>query len=181
MDCFVELRSASPRNDILKRHLKRIAATLVFGAAICSAARAELQPGDSLPASVTGAAGIPPIAGRVVLLDFWASWCAPCKASFPAFARLHEEFAARGLVIIAIGIDEKEPAHEAFLKKTRPPFFTMRDTGKAIVAAVRPPAMPTSYLFGRDGRLRSVHTGFHGRQTEAELREQLEALLKEEG
>jgi thiol-disulfide isomerase/thioredoxin len=145
--------------------------------AVCT--RAELKEGDPLPASVAGAVGAPTTAGQVVLLDFWASWCAPCKASFPAFARLHEEFAERGLVIVAVGIDDKESAHEAFLKKTKPPFFTMRDTGKAIVAEVRPPAMPTSYLFGRDGRMRTVHTGFHGKQTEAELREELEALLKE--
>lgn len=147
-------------------------------AALC--ARAELRPGDPMPASVSGADGMPTLEGRVVLVDFWASWCAPCKASFPAFARLHEEFAGRGLVIVAVGIDDKEPAHEAFLKKLKPPFFTMRDTGKTIVAELRPPAMPTTYLFGRDGRLRTVHTGFHGRQTETDLRDQIEALLKEE-
>jgi thiol-disulfide isomerase/thioredoxin len=161
----------------LNNHRSLLAAMFAL-VAIC--ARADLQHGDPLPPSVADVAGVPPVAGRVVVLDFWASWCAPCKASFPAFGRLHEEFASRGLVIIAIGIDDKESAHEAFLQKLKPPFFTMRDAGKAIAAEVRPPAMPTTYLFGRDGRLRTVHTGFHGRQTEAELRERLEALLGED-
>lgn len=153
-----------------------IVAALLSGA-IC--ARAELKPGDPLP-SLGGTPDMTSVTrGHVVLLDFWASWCAPCKASFPAFARLHHDFAGRGLVIIAVGVDDKESAHDAFLRKTKPPFFTIRDRDHSIVSTVGVPAMPTSYLFGRDGKLRSIHQGYHGGKTEEELRTEVEALLTE--
>ena len=84
-------------------------------------------------------------------------------------------------MIIAVGVDDKESAHEAFLRRMQPPFFTMRDADHSIVSAAGVPAMPTSYLFGRDGKLRYIHRGFHGKDTEKELRTEIEALLKEDG
>jgi len=158
--------------------LRALALVALVAGAAC--ARAELQAGDPLPPLGSDPDKTPPTRDRVVLIDFWASWCAPCKASFPAFARLHLDFADRGLVIIAVGVDEKESAHDAFLKKMQPPFFTMRDADHSIVAAAGVPAMPTSYLFGRDGKLRTIHRGYHGKETEAELRAGIEALLAEE-
>jgi len=122
---------------------------------------------------------VPERTGKVVLVDFWASWCAPCKASFPMLAKLHAEFAVRGLIVAGIGIDEKPAAAEAFVKKLAPPFPTLHDREQKLVRQVVVPAMPTSYLIGRDGRVRFVHEGFHGDRTERELRQQIEALLAE--
>ena len=159
-----------------------ISLAAMFTLACLVSTRAELRPGDPMPtleSAVVPGQGIPSTEGRVVLLDFWASWCAPCKASFPMFARLHTEYSERGLVIIAVGVDETTSAHEAFLRKLDPPFHTFRDRDRKIVQTVQVPAMPTSYLFGRDGRLRFIHTGYHGKSTEAALRDQLEALLVE--
>jgi thiol-disulfide isomerase/thioredoxin len=79
---------------------------------------------------------LPDTNGRVVLVDFWASWCAPCKASFPAFSRLHADYAARGLLIIAVSVDEKPAAYSAFIKKMTPPFSVMRDAKQKLVADV---------------------------------------------
>ena len=144
-----------------------------------------MKTGDPFPALapaglVTLAGGdLPATTGKVVLVDFWASWCGPCKASFPMMARLHRDYAARGLVIAAIGIDEKSAAAEAFVKKLAPPFPTLHDRGQRLVPQVAPPAMPTSYLIGRDGRVRHLHQGFHGERTEQELRRQIESLLAE--
>jgi thiol-disulfide isomerase/thioredoxin len=115
----------------------------------------------------------------VVLVDFWASWCAPCKASFPAFSRLHADYASRGLLIVAVSVDEKPAAYSAFVKKLSPPFFVMRDESQKLVRAVKVPTMPTSYLIDRSGRVRFVHTGFHGEATENELRRNIEAMLNE--
>jgi thiol-disulfide isomerase/thioredoxin len=146
-----------------------------------SASLSALEPGDPLPdLSTFGLEGeIPELTGKVVLLDFWASWCAPCKASFPVFDELHRDSASKGLVIFAVSTDQKVKAYESFLKRMQPTFTTVWDGKQTLVAELSPPAMPTSYLFGRDGKLRSVHRGFHGDKTALELKTEIEALLQE--
>lgn len=159
-----------------------VAALLVGGVALL---RAEVKVGDAFPALATpalvplGTGDLPATAGQVVLVDFWASWCAPCKASFAALAQLQKDFASRGLVIAAVSVDEKSAAAAAFVKKLAPNFPTLHDRDQALVKQVVVPTMPTSYLLGRDGRVRFVHQGFHGDATERELRRQIELLLNE--
>jgi thiol-disulfide isomerase/thioredoxin len=153
---------------------------LVFACAL--PARAAIVSGDVFPSlNTAGLNGgdVPAIDGRVVLVDFWASWCAPCKSSFPAFARLAAEYASRGLVIIAVSVDEKPASFAAFVKKQQPPFATLLDREQKLARTVNVPAMPTSYLIGRDGRVRFIHQGFHGTVTENELRKNIESLLAE--
>lgn len=153
--------------------------------ALLAAARAEVKVGDAFPplvaAGVVNLAGgeVPGLAGQVVLVDFWASWCAPCKASFPMMAGLHTDYAARGLVIAAVSIDEKPAAAASFWKKMAPPFATLHDRQQKLVKQVVVPTMPTSYLIGRDGRVRRVLQGFHGAATDRELRQEIETLLAE--
>ena len=147
-------------------------------------ARAEIKVGDAFPAlgeaKLASLAGeLPRTEGKVVLGDFWASWCTPCKASFPALGKLHQEFGARGFAVVAISVDEKAPAAAAFVKKLAPPFPTVHDREGKVVKQVSVPAMPTSYLLGRDGRVRFIHAGFHGDSSERELRKEIETLLGE--
>jgi thiol-disulfide isomerase/thioredoxin len=159
--------------------------SLALALAVTSTARADVKVGDPFPALgvaglVTLAGGdLPATTGKVVLVDFWASWCAPCKASFPMMTKLHQEYASRGLVIAAVGIDEKAAAATAFVKKLAPVFPTLHDQAQNLVKQVVVPAMPTSYLIGRDGRVRFMHQGFHGDRTENELRKNIEILLAE--
>lgn len=137
--------------------------------------------GEALPPFVDReiAGQIPDLAGQVALVDFWASWCRPCRAAFPALARLHAEFAPRGVVILGIGVDRDPADHAAFLRRQAPPFATVRDAAQRYVAAVGVPAMPTSYVLGRDGRIRSIHVGFRGADSERALRAALAAALAE--
>jgi thiol-disulfide isomerase/thioredoxin len=161
----------------LKRAIAAVSALAVFGIA-----RAEIRVGDAfppLPSAAPADPALPATRGRVVLVDFWASWCAPCKASFPAYARIYADYAPRGLVIVAVSVDDDASGYAAFVRKHAPPFPTVLDRDKKLVSAVAVPAMPTSYLIGRDGRVRFVHEGFHSGETERELRAEIAALFGE--
>ncbi|MBI5769873.1 MAG: TlpA family protein disulfide reductase [Verrucomicrobia bacterium] len=157
----------------------------VLALACVAIARADVKVGDTFPAfaaaGVVDLAGgtLPATAGQVVLVDFWASWCAPCKASFPAMAKLHTDFASRGLVIAAVSIDEKPAAAASFAKKLAPPFATLHDRTQALVKQVVVPTMPTTYLLDRTGKVRFVHEGFHGDASDKLLRKEIESLLAE--
>lgn len=163
--------------------VKRIQFLVVIAALLLSATamNAALSLGDSIPdlSAYELEGELPDLEGKVVLIDVWASWCAPCKASFPAFDAMHEAKVSEGLVILAVSVDRKAKAYESFLKRLRPKFATVRDGNQKLVAELNPPAMPTSFIFGRDGKLRSVHRGFHGDDTIEELSSEIETLLKE--
>jgi thiol-disulfide isomerase/thioredoxin len=142
---------------------------------------AEVKVGQPFP-DLTGyglEGTLPNRTGQVVLVDFWATWCTPCKASFPAYSELQRELAGRGFVLLAVSVDKTRPPCDEFLQRLAPAFPTVRDGTQKLVAEVRVPAMPTSYLIDRKGILRSVHTGFHGAETVRRLREEIICLLEE--
>lgn len=161
----------------LKSLLALTAVALTLTATVVPA----LEPGDPLPnwADFELEGDVPDLAGKVVMIDVWASWCAPCKASFPAYGELQQEWAEQGFVILGVSVDRKSKDYARFLKRTPPGFATVRDVSKKLAAKLSPPAMPTSYIFGRDGKLRKVHKGYRGDRTVELLRSEIEPLLAE--
>lgn len=152
--------------------------------ALCAGAllaSAEVKVGAPFPPldgqAVEGA--LPERAGRVVMIDFWATWCAPCKVSFPFYSALQTELGPRGFTLVAVSVDKKPAAYADFLKRLAPGFTTVRDSQQKLVAAVAPPAMPTCYLVDRTGNLRFVHAGFHGEEDARRLRSEIIQLLEE--
>ncbi len=164
-----------------RRELSFLAAAVVAVVSL----RGAIQPGDRFPElagedlpRLAGEA-LPERTGRVVLVDFWASWCGPCKASFPVLDQLHRDYAAKGLVVVGVGVDEKPAAAADFVRRLAPAFTVVHDRTQRLVKAVAVPTMPTTYLLGRDGRVRFLHRGFHGERSARELRAQIETLLAE--
>jgi thiol-disulfide isomerase/thioredoxin len=153
-------------------------AGFLFSATLALAEVAVGQPFPKLADS--GLIGhLPDQSGRVVLVDFWATWCAPCRSSFPAYDALQREFGDRGLAIIGVSVDQEENHYTRFVEKFAPGFSTVRDAEQKLVTAVHPPAMPTCYLIDRHGVVQAVHTGFHGGSTTRQLREEIIKLLEE--
>ena len=106
-------------------------------------------------------------AGKVVYVDFWASWCAPCRASFPFMAKLSEQHGER-LAIVAISVDEKVSDAQSFLSEfDNVPFDIVFDTSGELASKFNVPGMPTSYLFDRTGQLIGQHIGFRTKDKDA--------------
>ena len=136
--------------------------------------------GDKFPdLSSFGLEGnVPKLDGKVVLVDFFASWCGPCQESFPAMEKLQKEYAAKGLVIVAINLDKKEADMKQFLKEHPATFTILRDASYKLVNDVKIPTMPSSFLLDRSGKVFAVHHGFNGNATAKEYTEEIDALLK---
>jgi thiol-disulfide isomerase/thioredoxin len=120
--------------------------------------------------------GLPTLNGKVVYLDFWASWCGPCKASFPVLNKWQQRFATKGFTVLGISVDEKPAEMSQFLKSMPASFPVMRDAAQKLVASADVKTMPTSFLIDRKGTIRHVHQGFR-RKDEEELTRQINALL----
>ena len=116
--------------------------------------------------------------GRVTYVDFWASWCGPCRLSLPALNRLNKEFDAADFGVVAISVDYVNEDALDFLKRYPVDYPVVIDktgnSGRDFAVA----GMPSGYLIGRDGLIRKVHVGFR-KGDEALLREQIQALISD--
>jgi cytochrome c biogenesis protein CcmG/thiol:disulfide interchange protein DsbE len=114
--------------------------------------------------------------GRVVYLDFWASWCGPCKQSFPWMESLKSTYGDQGLEIITVNLDTERAAADKFLKRFHPTFDVHFDPKGELAEFYKVHGMPSSVLIDRHGVARFTHVGFRpidGAAYEAQLRELL--------
>ena len=114
--------------------------------------------------------------GQVVYLDFWASWCAPCRESFPFMNELQRELAGKGLQILAVSVDKTAEDARRFLARYPAQFTVALDAAAACPAAFQLQGMPSSYIIDKGGAVRAVHVGFRNRDR-AEIRQQLLDVL----
>ena len=155
-------------------------AAVVAALAVCISARAEVKPGEKSPdfAAKTFAGSdlrLSSLRGKVVLLDFWASWCEPCKKELPLLAKMAPRLKSRGIEIVAVNIDEDKQKALDFLRTHGLALTVVADTGKAIVGRWEPPKMPSSFAIDKAGVVRAVNGGFEPGD-ESKLEAQLTAL-----
>ncbi|MDR9436758.1 MAG: TlpA disulfide reductase family protein [Thiohalophilus sp.] len=115
--------------------------------------------------------------GRVVYLDFWASWCTPCRKSFPWMNTLQQRYADDGLVVLAINLDQDTAAARRFLDKYPASFTVAFDPDGSVAERYDLKGMPSSYLIDRQGKLVMSHVGFRtsdADRLEARIKAQLE-------
>jgi cytochrome c biogenesis protein CcmG/thiol:disulfide interchange protein DsbE len=118
--------------------------------------------------------------GKVVILDFWASWCVPCRRSFPWLNEMHDKYAADGLVVIGVNLDNDTTDARQFLDEFPPKFSIVYDVTKDLAREYGVVAMPSSYVIGRDGTVHERHLGFKVKR-EADYEAAIVAALHEKG
>jgi thiol-disulfide isomerase/thioredoxin len=116
--------------------------------------------------------------GQVLLVDFWASWCAPCRMAFPFYADIAERRAAQGFKVVAISIDERFDDAKTFAQRWQLPFEVLHDPQKQAAQAFSVMQIPTSFVLDGEGRVRYNHFGFDPAQMD-KLEEEIMLLLGE--
>lgn len=115
--------------------------------------------------------------GKVVYLDFWASWCVPCRKSFPWMNTMQAKYKSKGLVVLGINLDESKQAAKAFLKQVPGKFTMAYDPEGDTPGKYHVEVMPTSYLIDRSGNIVYSHRGFKKSQS-AEMESRISELLR---
>lgn len=115
--------------------------------------------------------------GKVVLLDFWATWCDSCLESLPVYQKLHETRRQDGLVVLGVDEDSRAKGVAAFASKHGVSYPVLLDSDKEAYYAYRVRGLPTAFLIGRDGAVARRWTGFQP-SDEAQLRQAVDDLLK---
>jgi thiol-disulfide isomerase/thioredoxin len=101
-----------------------------------------------------------PANAEVVWVDFWASWCSPCRRSFPWMNAMHRKYADQGLRIVAVNVDKERALADEFLAGTPAEFAVHYDPPGALAARFGVQAMPSSFVLDRDGNVIASHFGF---------------------
>lgn len=155
----------------------RVALSLAVALLLASPASRAVKAGEPAPPlSAQNAAqqlvGLADYRGKVVYVDFWASWCAPCRQAMPQYDRLYKQWASRGLVVLGVNVDSDRAEADKALKRRPVSFPVVYDPAGAWAERFELPSMPSGYLIGRDGIVRHVHEGFRTSDVPA-----LEALI----
>jgi peroxiredoxin len=117
--------------------------------------------------------------GKVTIIDFWATYCGPCKKSFPKYQELIDQFGG-DLAVLAVSVDEKDTgkaALEEFVKATDVKFAVVWDKEHSAADAYKPPKMPTAFIVDKGGIVRHIHAGY-GEGEEQKIADEIKALIE---
>ncbi|MBG9389814.1 TlpA family protein disulfide reductase [Caenimonas aquaedulcis] len=148
------------------RTTRRVRRWVLAGAValLAPVAAFALDRGDPAPDfTLQGPAGTVRLAdlqGKLVLVDFWASWCGPCKQSFPWMNEMQARYRDRGLRIVGVNVDRRATDADRFLERIPAGFTLAFDAAGEVPRQYGVKAMPTSVLVGPDGRVLEIHSGF---------------------
>jgi cytochrome c biogenesis protein CcmG, thiol:disulfide interchange protein DsbE len=157
--------------------LSMLALPAAWGAIVAHAADVGgPAPALALPTASGETVSLEALRGKVVYVDFWASWCGPCRKSFPWMADMQKKYGAAGFTVVAVNVDKKRPDAERFLQSTPAQFTVVYDPAGSAPLAWNVKAMPSSFLVDARGSVAFVESGFRDENI-PELEGRIKALV----
>ena len=141
-------------------------------------ASASMAPSFSLPSRGGDTVSLASLKGKVVMLNFWASWCGPCRQEMPLLEQMHKRYGALGFTLVGVNVDANSKDAEEWLSKTPVTFPVLFDRESKVSAMYEVSAMPSTVFIDRKGNVRYLHRGYKAGD-EGEYLNQIRALLKE--
>ena len=124
-----------------------------------------------------GKVNLASLKGKVVVVDFWATWCGPCKESFPKLQELYTKYQGSGVEMVGVSEDDENQGIAEFGKAHGSVTFPIGwDDGKSIAGQYHPPTMPTTFVIDKNGIVRFAHVGYHD-SDQGELDKELKGLM----
>lgn len=143
-----------------------LAALFIGAANLCATPVWAAETSEAPPFSIVGDSGklnLSDFRGKVVYLDFFASWCSPCRASFKWLNEAHDRYSDQGLVVLAINVDKEKELAAQFLKENPAKFRVGFDAEGRVAQTYRIKGMPSAYLIDRKGQMRLAHVGYRNK------------------
>jgi peroxiredoxin len=146
-------------------------------------ANAAVNPGAPAPAFTLaardgGKLSLADLKGQVVMINFWATWCGPCRQEMPLLAQLHDKYEPLGFIMLGVNVEPDSAAAVAWLKNVPVNFPILFDTDSAVAGRFGVEGMPSSVLVDRNGQVRYIHRGYKPGD-EAKYADMIRSLVKE--
>jgi thiol-disulfide isomerase/thioredoxin len=158
--------------------LRAAAMTVALAMTSLVGASSALAPSFTLPSRAGDNVSLAQLKGKVVMLNFWASWCGPCRQEMPLLDQMHKRYSALGFTLVGVNVDADSKDAEQWLSKTPVSFPVLFDRDSKVSKLYEVSAMPSTVFIDRKGNVRYLHRGYKTGD-EGEYLNQIRALLKE--
>jgi peroxiredoxin len=176
------MASFSVSTSRLKPRLKQWMRVAALGSALAMSslvgASASMAPSFALPSRSGDTVSLDKYKGQVVMLNFWASWCGPCRQEMPLLDQMHKRYSALGFTLIGVNVEANTKDAERWLTETPVSFPVVFDKDSKVSKLYDVSAMPSTVFIDRKGNVRYLHRGYKAGD-ESEYLNQIRALLKE--
>jgi peroxiredoxin len=162
----------------LKSWMRAVAMTTALAMTSMVGASSALAPSFTLPSRAGDTVSLAQLKGKVVMLNFWASWCGPCRQEMPLLDQRHKRYSALGFTLVGVNVDADSKDAEQWLSKTPVSFPVLFDRDSKVSKMYEVSAMPSTVFIDRKGNVRYLHRGYKTGD-EGEYLNQIRALLKE--
>jgi thiol-disulfide isomerase/thioredoxin len=169
----------APRTALTTRLLGCcLAVALTWSASAASIAPGSPAPGFQLHSSTSSDLSLSDLKGQVVLINFWASWCGPCRQEMPVLEQLYKKYKPAGFTLLGVNVEPKSADAMGFLKATPVSFPILFDPDSKVSQLYAVPGMPSTVILDRTGKVRYVHQGYKPGD-ESEYQDQIRSLVRE--